>query len=140
MRITLAAGLVVSAVMLAGCGGGGPHINPDAKPVAGRWNATLARPAGLRGALQVSGMGWMVANPKEAEETEAYVSIENASPGGERPWHVHRGQCGSDQGIFGLWKLTGPSLARLPSRSWKLSAPGRASILQDLSRSPDAQS
>ena len=101
MRIVLAAGLIVSAVTLAGCGGGGPHINPDAKPIAGRWNATIATPAGLAGALQVSGRGWMGANPKEATETDAYVSIENASPGGQHPWHVHRGQCGSDQGIFG---------------------------------------
>jgi hypothetical protein len=27
--------------------------------------------------------------------------IQNAVPGGEHPWHVHMGQCGSDRGIFG---------------------------------------
>ena len=34
-------------------------------------------------------------------QTEAYVSIENAAPGGQHPWHVHVGQCGQDRGIFG---------------------------------------
>ena len=48
MRIVLAAGLIVSAVTLAGCGGGGPQIDPDAKPVAGRWNATSPRQRGWR--------------------------------------------------------------------------------------------
>jgi hypothetical protein len=101
MRFTLVAGLIISAVTTAGCGGGGMHINPEAKPVTNRWNATLATPEGLAGALQVTGTGWMGADPKKPTETQAYVSVANAGPGGRHPWHVHRGQCGQDQGILG---------------------------------------
>jgi hypothetical protein len=97
MRSVLAAGL---AVAVAGCGSQAVSINPDAQPVAGRWNATLATPAGLAGAIQVRGMGWM-AGTKDSTETAAHVEITNAAPGGEHPWHVHLGQCGSDRGILG---------------------------------------
>ena len=101
MRKTLTAGLIASAVTLGGCGGRGVHIDSDAQPVASRWNATLSTPAGLSGALQVTGTGWMGIREKDSSETEAYVSIQNAAPGGRHPWHVHLGQCGSDQGILG---------------------------------------
>ena len=101
MRSMLAAGLIAAAAVLAGCGGHGVRIDPDAQPVAKRWNATLSTPAGLSGALQVRGTGWMGVREKDATKTEAYVSIENAAPGGRHPWHVHLGQCGSDQGILG---------------------------------------
>ena len=101
MRIATTAGLIVSAVTLAGCGSRGVRIDPNAQPVAARWNATLATPAGLAGALQVTGTGWMGYAPKDSTQTRAHVSIANAPPGGRHPWHVHRGQCGSDQGILG---------------------------------------
>lgn len=100
MRTTLAAGLIVSAMAL-GCGGRSVEIDPDAQLVANRWNATLSTPAGLAGALQVKGTGWMGLRKKDSSETEAYVAIENAAPGGRHPWHVHVGQCGSDQGVLG---------------------------------------
>ena len=38
---------------------------------------------------------------KNADRTQAQVSLSNAVPGGVHPWHVHRGRCGADQGIFG---------------------------------------
>jgi hypothetical protein len=38
---------------------------------------------------------------KNADRTRAHASLTNAVPGGEHPWHVHRGRCGADQGIFG---------------------------------------
>jgi hypothetical protein len=101
MRTAVTAGLIVSAVTLAGCGGRGVHIDPNAQPVATRWNATLSTPAGLTGALQVTGTGWMGHKEKDSMQTHAHVSIANASPGGRHPWHVHRGQCGADQGILG---------------------------------------
>jgi len=101
MRIAAAAGLFVSAMTLAGCGGRAVEIDQDARPVAGRWNATLSTPAGLAGALQLTGAGWMGSADKDGAETEAQVSIANAAPGGRHPWHVHRGQCGSDLGILG---------------------------------------
>jgi hypothetical protein len=43
----------------------------------------------------------MAADPREQGQTRAYVQISNAVPGGRHPWHVHKGQCGSDQGILG---------------------------------------
>lgn len=66
-----------------------------------RWNATLATPAGLAGAIQVRGNAWMSANGRDTTQTRAHVMISNAAPGGEHPWHVHLGQCGNDQGILG---------------------------------------
>ena len=101
MRVILTAGLILSAVAFGGCGGHGVKIDPDARPLANRWNATLSTPAGLAGALQVRGTGWIGPREKDATKSEAYVAIENAPPGGEHPWHVHVGQCGSDQGIYG---------------------------------------
>lgn len=68
---------------------------------AHRWNATLSTPTELSGALQVKGTAWMAKDPAGGEDTRVDVSIYNAAPGGEHPWHVHRGQCGADQGILG---------------------------------------
>lgn len=91
----------VPALLVAACGGGAAvKIDPQAVPTGSRWNATVATPANLRGALQVTGSGWMGRNP-ETGETQAEITIQNAAPGGVHPWHVHRGQCGNDQGIFG---------------------------------------
>lgn len=103
MRTPMAAGLVISSLTLAACGGGRPvEINPQEQMVGTRWNATLATPAELAGATQVRGTGWMgAADQDEPDRTRAQVSIMNAVPGGEHPWHVHVGRCGNDQGIFG---------------------------------------
>lgn len=101
MRVMLTAGLIMSAVAFGGCGGRSVEINPNAAPVTGRWNATLSTPSGLAGALQVRGAGWLAGREKDATKSEAHVEIENAAPGGQHPWHVHVGQCGSDQGIYG---------------------------------------
>lgn len=102
MRIPMTAGLVVTSLTLAACGGGRPvEINPQEHVVGTRWNATLATPAALAGATQVKGTGWMGAGGGDSTRTEAHVSIVNAVPGGRHPWHVHVGQCGNDQGIFG---------------------------------------
>jgi hypothetical protein len=92
-------GLVVAATA---CGGGKRvEINPDAAVVASRWNAVLSTPSNLAGAVQVKGSGWMAADNGDTTKTRAMVSIQNAVPGGEHPWHVHLGQCGNDRGIFG---------------------------------------
>jgi hypothetical protein len=63
-------------------------------------------------------------NEKNADRTQAQATISNAVPGGEHPWHVHRGRCGSDQGIFG------PADAYKPL---KVSGDGRASSTAELS-------
>ena len=101
MRAVVSAGLIAAVAGLVGCGGHSVHIDPKAEPVTDRWNAVLATPAGLAGALQVRGTGWMTPNPKEAGQTQAHVEITNAAEGGVHPWHVHRGQCGNDMGVFG---------------------------------------
>ncbi len=102
MRIPMAAGLVIASLTLAACGGGrSVEINPQEEMVGTRWNATLATPAELVGATQVRGTGWMVAADQDSDETRTQVSVMNAVPGGEHPWHVHVGRCGNDQGIFG---------------------------------------
>src|SRR5215207_5506503 len=101
MRTAIAAGLIVSTAALTACGGQGVKIDSKAQPVTDRWNATLASPAALAGAVQVAGTGWMSRREKDASQTQAYVEISNAAPGGQHPWHVHRGQCGSDLGVLG---------------------------------------
>jgi hypothetical protein len=102
MRANAAVSLIVSAFTLASCGGRqAVEINPDAQPVAARWNAVLSTPPELGGIVEVHGQAWMGADPKDPGQTRAHVDISNAVPGANHPWHVHRGQCGSDQGIFG---------------------------------------
>jgi hypothetical protein len=93
---------MLSILWLASCGGGKPvELNPDAQSVATRWNGTLATPPELGGVTDVRGLAWMAADPKDQNQTQAHAEISNAVPGGRHPWHVHRGQCGSDQGVFG---------------------------------------
>lgn len=93
---------LLSAVALASCGGGkSVEINSSAQPVASRWNGVLTTPPELAGIVQIRGQGWMGQDPKDADRTQAYVEIVNAVPGGQHPWHIHRGQCGTDQGILG---------------------------------------
>jgi hypothetical protein len=97
------AAILLALTLAAGACGRGKNveIDPESEMVATRWNATLATPTQLAGAVQVKGTGWMSAEKDEATETRAFVLIQNAVPGGEYPWHVHLGQCGDDRGIFG---------------------------------------
>jgi hypothetical protein len=102
MKTAMVAGLTVVGLSLISCGGRqAVEIDPDAQSLASRWNGTLSAPPELAGVSQIRGQGWMAADPKEQGETRAHVEISNAVPGGRHPWHVHRGQCGSDQGILG---------------------------------------
>jgi hypothetical protein len=103
MRVHRPAALATTIVLLAAC-------NPFArKPVeissgevasSSRWNATLATPSNLTGALQVKGSAWM-APGTDQNSTIVHVDISNAAPGGVHPWFVHRGRCGNDQGVVG---------------------------------------
>jgi hypothetical protein len=93
---------IAAVVSVIGCGGNkAVEINPAAKPVGTRWNAVLATPASMAGAVQIQGTAWMETDGANVQATRAHVSISNAAPGGEHPWHVHIGRCGADQGIFG---------------------------------------
>jgi hypothetical protein len=101
MRPAVPAGLIAAAVALAGCGHHAVEINPKAEPVTNSWNAVLATPAGLAGAIQMRGTAWMAPKEKDPSRTRAHVDITNAAPGGVHPWHVHIGQCANDMGILG---------------------------------------
>jgi hypothetical protein len=102
MARSKAVGLVLFAVGVAACGGGSrTQIDPNREMVGTRWNAILATSAQLAGALQVKGSGWMATRDRDTTQTRAFAAIENAVPGGDHPWHVHLGRCGTDRGIFG---------------------------------------
>jgi hypothetical protein len=102
MRYWGAAAWLALAVASTACGGRKEiGIDPNREVVGSRWNAVLSTPKQLAGAVQVKGTGWIGADDENASKTRAHVSIANAVPGGEHPWHVHLGQCGNDRGIFG---------------------------------------
>jgi len=128
MKAHIAAGLMLSALASASCGGRqAVEIDPSTQPVPNRWNGTLSSPPELAGVSSIRGNAWMAADPKNADRTEAQVSIANAVPGGKHPWYVHRGRCGSDQGIFG------------PADSYEpleVKGDGRASSTAELSVAP----
>ena len=91
-----------SFASLAACGGGHPvELTPDAQSVATRWNGTLSTPPELEGVADLRGTAWMGGDTKDSGQTRAHVDIANAVPKGRHPWHVHRGQWGQDQGVFG---------------------------------------
>jgi hypothetical protein len=93
---------LIASLVLAGCGGQSSNTNTDAEPVGfmgARWSATLAPAAGSP-APQVSGTGTVMGNA-DSTQTRVEVGLSGATPGAEHPWHLHRGTCGSDQGIVG---------------------------------------
>jgi hypothetical protein len=65
-----------------------------------RWHANLATPANLAGAVQMNGSASMTPGTKSGSTTVS-LNLANATPGGLHPWQLHRGQCGSDDGIVG---------------------------------------
>lgn len=96
--------LAVSAFSLASCN---PFRNESAVEVSTkdqnlntRWHANLATPAELAGAVQMNGSASMAPGTKSGNTTVS-LDLANATPGGLHPWQLHRGQCGSDQGVFG---------------------------------------
>jgi hypothetical protein len=102
MKGLTAASLILFAIAGTSCGGRqAVEINPQSQPVANRWNGTLSTPPELAGVADTRGSAWMAADAEKQDRTRAHVDVANAIPGGVHPWHVHRGQCGSDQGIFG---------------------------------------
>jgi len=65
-----------------------------------RWHASIASPAELAGAVQMSGSASIAPGTKRGT-TEVVLKVANSSPGGLHPWAIHLGQCGADKGVFG---------------------------------------
>lgn len=87
------------ALLAAGCGKRAVTIEPGSgADMAARWNGTVTAPADMAGVVQIKGSTWMAA---DGNKTHARIDISNASPGGQHPWHVHRGRCGSNGSIVG---------------------------------------
>jgi hypothetical protein len=96
--------LAVSAFALTSCN---PFRQQPAVEVStkdenlnSRWHANLATPANLAGAVQMNGSASM-APASDSGSTTVSLDLANATPGGLHPWQLHRGQCGSDEGVFG---------------------------------------
>lgn len=97
------AGLSLALIVVSACSAFNHQSAPVAITNAGaiynaRWNATLATPATLRGAVEIRGSAWMAT---DSGHTLVSVSIANAAPGGVHPWEVHEGRCGNDGQILG---------------------------------------
>jgi hypothetical protein len=96
--------LAVSAFALTACN---PFRHEPAVEVStkdenlnSRWHANLATPANLAGAVQMNGSASMAPGTKSGH-TIVSLDLANATPGGVHPWQLHRGQCDSDEGVFG---------------------------------------
>jgi hypothetical protein len=69
-------------------------------PVGERWNATLATPSGLAGAVQIHGTGYVAHDPSGS--SKAVIHVSNATAGGVHPWSVRVGLCGdANNPVFG---------------------------------------
>jgi hypothetical protein len=68
--------------------------------VNSRWHGTLTSPSNLAGAVHMTGSISMSPG-SSAGNTNVALLLANASPGGLHPWQLHRGQCGTDDGVFG---------------------------------------
>jgi hypothetical protein len=96
--------LALSAFTLVSCNpfhrGSSVQVSAKDANLNSRWHASLATPAGLAGAIQMNGSASMAPAPKTGNTTVS-LDLANATPGGLHPWQLHRGQCGSDDGIVG---------------------------------------
>ncbi len=69
-------------------------------PVGERWNASLATPSGLAGAVQIHGSGYVARDPSGS--SKAVIHVSNATAGGVHPWSVRIGLCGDPNNpVFG---------------------------------------
>jgi hypothetical protein len=101
-------------LLLAACGGHrAVEIDPHQQAAGARWNATLATPAQLAGAMNLQGRGFWGSEEGNPSRSRAQVDIANAVPGGNHPWHVHVGQCGSNGPIIG------PKTSARGGRRWE---------------------
>ncbi|MEO5818596.1 MAG: hypothetical protein ABIT20_25220 [Gemmatimonadaceae bacterium] len=101
MRTTLTLAIITFGALASGCGmlnkSSGTEIS-TASDTRNSWTGTLTTPSTLAGAVQLHGTAsWM----RDGSGSKVMVSISNATPGGQHPWHVHSGRCGSNGPIVG---------------------------------------
>jgi hypothetical protein len=104
MTTRLLALLAAALFLQTGCGtlSGSPavRLSEEGERIGMRWHASLSSPQALAGAVQMEGSAWM--SPLEGGPgTEVSVDLHNATPGGEHPWEVTLGRCGSPEGTLG---------------------------------------
>jgi hypothetical protein len=118
--------LAVSALALSSCNpfhrGQPVEVSSKDENLNSRWHANLATPAELAGAVQMNGSASMAPGTKSGNTTVS-LDLANATPGGLHPWQLHRGQCGSDNGVVG-------SVGAYPAA--KVGRDGRAEASADL--------
>ncbi|MEP7002208.1 MAG: hypothetical protein ABI969_17095 [bacterium] len=101
MRTTLTLAIITLVASTAGCGmlnrSSGTEISTGGE-TRNSWTATLATPSTLAGAVQLHGTAsWT----RDGNDSKVVVSISNATPGGQHPWHIHSGRCGNNGPIVG---------------------------------------
>jgi len=95
------AAALAAVALVPACSFGQPvQMNESTDLPAARWQAALSSPSNLDGAVEMAGMAWM-ADGEDGNTTRVAVQIENAAPGGQHPWEVRQGRCGSERGAFG---------------------------------------
>lgn len=87
--------IMAGALLLAACSARGGSEDKDAiSNQVGDWEASLAsvNNSGVRGSAGVQSVG---------VGSGVRISIEGATVGGQHPWHVHVGRCGSNGAVVG---------------------------------------
>lgn len=97
------AAAIVTIVATAACNPFHKNANEIQRadiPVGERWNAILATPSGLAGAVQIKGTGYL-ARGDSPDASKAVIHTSNATQGGIHPWQVQAGHCGTDSPVVG---------------------------------------
>ncbi|MFN2383728.1 MAG: hypothetical protein ABR559_05625 [Gemmatimonadota bacterium] len=94
MRQTLALGALAMILGLAACSARG-EVNTSGAGTMQSWTANVAA-SGTDGHS-----GFATASTDGSGETRANVTLTGGSEGGNHPWHIHSGTCGSDGAIVG---------------------------------------
>lgn len=96
--------LAISALAITSCNpfrqAPAVEVTAEDANLNSRWHANLASPAELAGAVQINGSATMAPGGRRGNTTVS-LDLANATPGGLHPWQLHRGQCGSDDGMVG---------------------------------------